>query len=309
MHPLAVTRADGVTPSSVELAFDQLLLPASVTRQTFILTDLQGNDLTPTVSYDPVARVVSLTPLAPLTAGQTYRLTILTPQSATDPNGLRSVGGTTLSSSTSASITFTATSGSQADPLFPHSVDFCVDILQTFQGSCGTSSCHGGSLPAAGLALDSIAAILATAIGRTASGANTGPTASPPRPPGTIFGIDMPIVDPGPGAPASGNPADSWLVYKLLLAEPSPCPTTEGDGGDCDASAPVTAPPAYDVAWQPLSDDARATLANLVQGHAMPYLLLGTESFVPPQGTLSVPQLERVSFWIAEGAPVPASCP
>jgi hypothetical protein len=298
-QPLPLTLADG-GPSSIELAFDQLLLPSSLIRQSLILTDLDGNAITPDVAYDPVARVVSLTPnVVHLMAGQTYTLTIVTPQTATDVNPpLQSVGGTTLSPSSPASITFVAMTGTQSTPPVPHTVDFCNDVLPIFTTSCGTSSCHTGALPAEGLALSTPSAIFATAIGRTAEGSNTGPVASPPQTPGSIFGIDMPIVDPGTGAPAGGDPSNSWLLYKLLLAMPSACPT-EGDAGDCDAGAPPTAPPTYNVAWQPLSDDARTTLAELVQGYWMPY---------PPGAPLSIPQLETVSFWIAEGAPVP-SCP
>jgi hypothetical protein len=308
-QPLPITRSDG-TPSRIELAFDQLLLPASLTRQNFILTNVAGTvDLEPSIAYDPVARVVSLTPLSQLTAGLTYTLTFVTPQSPGDTSGLRSIGGATLSPSMKPMITFLATNvGSQPpDPATPH--DFCKDIfLPIFATSCGSGSCHGGSVPAAGLALNSTMGITASAINRVAEGANTGPLAAPPSPTGPIFGINTPIVDPGTGAPAGGNPSNSWLIYKLLLALPSPCPAQsdvdagpEGgvDGGTdaaaCNPNAAPVAPSTYAVAWQPLSDDARATLANLVQGFYMPY---------PPGTTLTLDQLEAVSFWIQEGAPV-----
>jgi hypothetical protein len=327
--PLPTTRTDG-TASSIELAFDQLLLPSCITRQTFILTDLSGNALNPSPAYDPVARVVSLTPLTALTSGQTYRLFIATPQSPTDTNGLRSIGGATLDLSGQPDadcagglcITFLATNATTQPNVAPsHTVKFCDDIFLKILGpSCGTNSCHGGSLPAVGLALNSAAGISATAINRVAEGANTGPVAAPPFPAGLIFGVNTPIVDPGTGAPAGGNPSNSWLLYKLLLAAPSPCPTVApasadasagGDGGDdgggdgggdagvdaaaCDPNAAPVAPQTYDVTWQPLSPDARETLKNLVQGYNMPY---------PPAAALTLDELEAVNFWIQEGAPV-----
>jgi hypothetical protein len=319
--PLPITRKDGITPATIELAFDQLLLPSCIARQTFQLNELVGstaNLLEPSPAYDPVARVVSLTPMSPLTAGQTYRLVIATPQNPTDTNGLRSIGGATMDLSGQQPdvdcppggycITFLATNGTQPDAPTPHTVDFCNDIfLPILAPSCGTSSCHGGSLPALGLALNSSAGITTTAINRIAEGANTGPLAAPYSPPGLIFGINTPIIDPGTGAPAGGNPSDSWLIYKLLLAPPSPCPAGSNvdagpDGGTdaatCNPSAAPTVPSTYGVAWQPLSDDARTTLGNLVQGFYMPY---------PPGMSLTLDQLEAVSFWIQEGAPV-AQC-
>jgi hypothetical protein len=323
-QPLPITRTDGVTPSTIELAFDQFLLPSCITRQTFVLTDLSGNALEPSPAYDPVARVVSLTPIKPLTAGQTYRLFIATPQSPRDTNGLRSIGGATLdlsgqqdaACSGGLCITFLAGNGTQPDPLTSHTVDFCTDIFKPILGaSCGTNSCHGGALPAEGLVLNSPAGISGTALNRVAEGANTGPVASQPFAAGLIFGINTPIIDQGTGAPVGGNPANSWLVYKLMLAPPSACPAVVasadagavGDGGGdagvgaavCDPDAGVVAPPTYDVPWLPPSDDARATLKNLVPGYNMPY---------PPGTALTIGQIEAVSLWIQEGAPV-LPCP
>jgi hypothetical protein len=331
--PLPTTHADG-SPSTIELAFDQLLSPASITRQTFILTDLTAppngpNDLTPSLSYDPVARVVSLTPLSPLTPNLTYRLTITTPSGPGDPNGLRSVGGTTLDATSPITlpITFTAVAGTQ--PAIAHSVDFCSDIMPIFLQKCGTSGCHSGPLPAEGLGLDSFAAVQLT-IKRTAQTANMGTSAYPPSVPGCgastcpPFGVDMPIIDPGTSARSSGDPGNSWLLYKLLLALPSPCPDIDkgnADGGDAgdDASADagdgaaddgeceagtagvLPGPPTYHLAWQDLTPGARGTLANLVAGAPMPY------PADEPTG-LALQDLETLSFWIAAGAPM-FSCP
>jgi hypothetical protein len=190
-------------------------------------------------------------------------------------------------------LVFVAQAGSQA-PEASHTSDFCNDVLPIFTHQCATGECHAGVLPAEGLILTTPAGVLATAVGRTAQGANTGTIASPPEAPGIVFGVDTPIVDPGSGAMSGGDPADSWLLYKVLLGLPSDC--SAGDAGLCEAGSPV-APSSYLVPWQPLSDDARATLGNLVQGEIM-----------PPTTPLTLDEMETLSFWISEGALVPASC-
>jgi hypothetical protein len=292
--PIPALASDGVSNPSIELAFDQLLLPASISRQTFVLSYQSPGDLTPVIRYDPVARVVTIIPGMALLAGQTYTLTINTPSSPTDLNGLRSIGGATLDSSSPSTLVFVAKAGNQpAEP--SHTTDFCNDVMPIFTSTCGTAACHTGVLPAEGLVLTSPAGVLGTAIGRTAQGANTGTVASPPEPPGVVFGVDTPIVDPGTGATSGGDPANSWLLYKVLLGAPSDC----SEAGVCDAG-PLVAPSTYLVPWQPLSDDARTTLDQLVQGEVMPS---------PPATALTLDQMETLSFWISEGAPAPTTCP
>jgi hypothetical protein len=265
-------------------------------------------DLTPSPAYDPVARVVSLTPLSPLQPGQNYQLAIAGPGSPNDPNGVRSVGGTTLDPTVPTTIGFLAVAGSQT--ALTRTADFCKDIVPIFLTKCGGGDCHSGSSPADGLELDRYAAIK-SAIGRIAEGSNVGTVASPPSlgcasEPCPPFGIDMPIIDPGLGSGSAGDPANSWLLYKLLLATPSPCPDI-GDAGDCDAGAgpsdgPVVGPPGYhDVTWYDLSPDARGTLANLITGAPMPHPALVAKG-------LYLGDLENLNLWIAAGAPMVSTC-
>ncbi len=271
------------TNGVIQLAFDRLLSPASITRQTFILP------VNPPVlpSYDPVTRVVTLKPLAPIPPGQ-YELHIAAPQSDTDPYGLRAIDGADTLDPPSASVIAFQVTGS-GTVTTPPKKDFCVDVAPIFKSGCITAGlCHGGSLPAAGLALTSAMELSATAIGRVANGANTGPHAAPMAP-GQVFGLDMPIIDPGTGA--AGNPGDSWLVYKLLLAEVP-------DGGA--AAGPAA------VQWQPLSGSERSILANLVVGREMPYPATPTSE---PAPGLSIADMETISLWIAQGAIVPPACP
>jgi hypothetical protein len=291
-----------VVGAPIELAFDRLLDPASVTRQTFVLQDLAGNAVVPTPSYDPVARVVRLcmTDAPALQADQTYRLTLVAPQSSTDPAGLRAIDGAGLDPSVNPVIEFPVVAGATyAGPdacSGATAVDFCTDVFPIFASACGLSTCHSGSLPAAGLEMTTPQGIQATAIGRVAQGSNTGMLAQA-APPGILgagqhelFGVDMPIVGPD-------DPGDSWLIYKLLLAVPSA--TTVQDN-----RYPGVAP-----AWTVMSDEERATLSNYILGREMPYPL---DPSAAPGGstnpaTLSVDELDTVSAWILQGASIPSA--
>jgi hypothetical protein len=273
---------------SIELTFDRLLLPLSAVRQTFQLQTLDGRQaLTPNVAYDPVSRVVTVTPTMddPVMVGQTYQLIVNTPQSGI--TGLLAIDGATLDPSEDPTITFlVAAAGMQIGVA---TVDYCLDINPIFQAKCGGLVCHSAppsSQQADGLVLTSPSEVTATAIGRVAVGTNTGP-----RPiaeaPSLTFGLDMPIIDPGPGTPAAGNPSDSWMMYKLLMAVPSP-----GDAGG------IT----------PLSDSERAILASLVPGREMPFPANPAAPLTAAGAQLTVAQLELVSTWIAQGAVVSPSC-
>jgi hypothetical protein len=293
----------------IELFFDRLLLQASITRQSFVLSDLNDNTpgTPPTLQYDPVARVVVLYPQTPLMACQTYKVTMVTPQSATDANGVRAIDGATLDPSVNPVVEFqVACEGDAGDdgggtgaamPAMPiPSVDFCSQVIPIVQSKCDGSPCHGGPLPAAGLRLDSAQAIAATAIGRVAQGANTG-ARSTSQPPSLLFGQDMPIVQ-------AGTPGNSWMMYKLLMAVPSACSSTAGAAA-CDASAPGVMNNVHTEEWGDMSESERGTLTNMVQGREMPFpsdpsAQLGTTATEP----LTLDELEIVNDWILEGAPV-----
>jgi hypothetical protein len=340
MHgPIAPTGA-------IEMAFDRLLSPARVFRQAFVLADLQGNPVSPppAVAYDPVTRVVTLTPGAPLDGGQTYRVFLLSPQNDADPLGLRAIDGATLDPSSPASIELTvspgtpggADAGAAVGPAGP-TASFCTDVLPLLTTRCGSAVCHGGTpLPASaeGLRLDSPAGVSATAIGRVAQESNTGPTAAPLAPTLT-FGVNMPIVDPGPASSGTGNPSNSWMMYKLLMAVPPTCaggPADGGAGATADATAgsvdagatdasaeagasraasgkPTDVSGLHHVAWQPLSQAERAVLSNLVPGREMPFPADPTVPLTQVASQLSCDDLQRISLWITQGAVVPSTCP
>jgi hypothetical protein len=106
----------------------------------------------------------------------------------------------------------------------------------------------------------------------------------------------MPIIDPG-------DPGNSWLLYKVLLA-PNPA-TTTSPALICTAGQTVPAPVSQATSANPapttvpLSDSERAILSEWVLGNQMPY---------PPTGALGLDEMERVRAWIAQGAAV-EDCP
>jgi hypothetical protein len=175
-----------------------------------------------------------------------------------------------------------------------HTVDFCTEILAPLLTPV-CAGCHGPSTPSnpsvtgghppLGLDLSSAAGLRTTAIGQVADESNVGPLAQPAsQPAGTPFGVDMPII-------TAGEPGNSWLLYKTLLAIPA-----AGDAG-AEASALPTA-----------SSDERARLGELILGQAMPYPSTPTAGELAAS-PLTVEQLETLSAWIAQGAVTPASCP
>jgi hypothetical protein len=317
----------------IELAFDRLLLPASVTRQTFVLENAGGTiGFTPHVSYDPVARIVTITPLTDasetLKPNESYRVRITTPHDASDPNGLRAIDGATLASTKPVIVFFSVTDPLPTPPAVPR-IDYCRDIDVIFGSKCSLGICHAQPPSAAGLLLIPPSGVTSTAIGRVAQGANTGPRAVA-EPPSHLFGEDMPIVD------QASDPSNSWIMYKVLLATPSPEPVTTLDagaseagaldGGPGDASAgdggaseggaeggvgqkPIAAPidvsHAHALGLEALSAVERDTLSNYVLGREMPFQAPNPAGGFSP---LTLQEMERMSLWIAQGSPVPAAC-
>ncbi len=304
----------------IQIAFDRLLLPATAVRQSFILIDGDQNALEPLVTYDPVRRVVTLSDPGNggwLKPGQPYSIFFGIAKPGDDESGLRAIDGAPLNASSAGEIGFLTANATTVAITPDAKSDFCNDVLPVFSGRCATQlGCHtspqsfstatasaadnerfpnGISSPAAGLILDTAQGVVATAIGRVAQGSNTGGSATSEAP-GSQFGIDMPIVDPG-------NPSNSWLMYKLLLAEPQ-----DADGGTVltnqictNAPSPTNQPPPL-TQYELLQDDERARLSNYVLGNQMPY---------PPNPgvdnrsqNLTMDELERVRAWISAGAVV-----
>jgi hypothetical protein len=317
----------------IQLAFDRVLNPITVNRQSFVLVDAQGNAVSvgPVIRYDPIARVVRMEASMGsgwLDPGQVYAIQLGIPPVGSLSGGVRAFDGATLDPNLPASARIVefqtcpaagCADGAVAalDPPDPVAPDFCRDILPVFSNHCGGGVCHGSiasatQLPAEGLILDSYAGVVNTAIGRSSQESNTGPLSGVAESTG-VFGLDMPIIDPT-------SPATSWIIYKMLLAptrallsdggDPSPSvrflcsdgglgdppvdPFQDGDGGTLSASAaPFTV----------TSDGERALLDNYILGQAMPYPTSpGTAQTSADPGLLSFDEMERIQAWIAAGA-------
>jgi hypothetical protein len=296
--PLPVADSQG-NPVPVELAFDRLLLPSSVTRQSiYIFQDGASQvTITPSIAYDPVARVVTVTPLTQLAMGQTYTVQIVTPKLITDPSGLHAIDGALMDPTQPTSVTFTVGPAATTALASAPAIDFCTDIGPSLSPTgCTTNGCHAASYPAEGLVLGGLMmptlGIQSTAIGHAAHEVSTGPL-STPQPPSVQFPDNMPIIDPGTGT--VGDPANSYLLYKVLMAIP--------------ASGASTVQP-YSVSWNPLSDQERAALAAMIPGREMPFPSpKGLSGVGPSTSSLTIDQMENLSLWIAQGANLPGSCP
>jgi hypothetical protein len=291
----ATLPADG----TIQIAFDRLLAPDSVTRQSFEVSDGSGVYLEPVVTYDPVTRIVSLqSPNPPgtswMTIGVTYYVQIGVAK-ASDTTGLtgpKAIDGATLTQAVTEvfqAVAPAAGGTASAD----RAIDFCDDILPIFQANCTTGACHGspsaGSEPREGLILDTPTGILNTAINRASQESNTGALAGLPTA-AEQFSVDMPII-------ASGSPGDSWLVYKLLLA-PNPPATTSSPAtcGDAGAPASVFQAPSSDpmAPSVPLSASEQAILSEMILGEQMPYPYPGLNT------ALGIDAQERIRAWIVQ---------
>jgi hypothetical protein len=240
----------------------------------------------------------------------------------TTVEGVLAIDNSTLPMTTELDFNVT---GPAVTPAPEPTMHFCVDVLPVLLLKCAYSpACHGSPMssssgmalfpdggptfPAAGLVLDSAQGLIDTAIGHVAHGSNVGPMAGTPAAascPTTNysscpFGVDMPIIDPGTNG--SGNPGNSWLLYKTLLAVPPPT--------DDHLLAQCAPEQTYETTTNPpvaVSASERALLSMYILGREMPYPAnpLVKEGNPVTSGTpvpLSTQELERVSLWIKQGA-------
>ncbi len=285
--------ADGV----VQVALSRYLLPSSVTRQSMGIVDAFGQPLgAPLVAYDPVARTVTLANPSPgkpwLIEDQLYKITLGVPEEGAEIGGFRTLDRGTLVEPFTLSFLAGPPEGKGAgEP----KVSFCADVLPLLLQKC--ASCHSGSERAsAGLLLDSSNHVAATAIGRVAHGSSNGGPATASSP-GRTFVVNMPLVD-------RGNPANSWLLYKILMA---PFPSVDAGAPPSPACQPPVPPRSLD--YTPLVPVAE--LPEPAEQQLLRDMILGQEMPPPSPASagyagqpLTFAERERVRLWIAQGADV-----
>jgi len=295
--------ADGV----IQIGFDRYLDPLTVSRQSFLVRDAFGQYINPpVVAYDPVGMTATLSSPNPpgtpwLLEGQPYTLELGLYDAEAGAGGVRSITGAPLDPSQSRLIGFSvgpASGLSFAEP----KANFCADVLPIFLNKCSAGTCHGSSTSAAAsLVLTTAKGVSFTAISRVAQGANTGARSGPGTPAQNVFGIDMPLIDPG-------NPGNSWLLYKVLLAR---LPTIDGGAPtafDCTGSTDG-AVPAPAASYAPLvattaaSETALHELSDSVLGREMPYP--AAKPAFSAQLPLTQDERQRIRLWIAQGASTP----
>ena len=197
----------------LELRFDRYLLPRTAIRQAIRLYSGSPNRtvlLEP--SYDLVERVVTYVPGHPggLAPGLLYEVRITLPAEDRDGYGFRAFDGAPLEEdgSVDLSFSFRTREAPAADPAAVAPPP-CTDALAVLRGA-GCPTCHAqGKHPPMGLALDSGPSLDETAIARVAHETDTGPTAGAAVVDGPRFGAGLAVIAPS-------NPAESYLLYKLL---------------------------------------------------------------------------------------------
>jgi hypothetical protein len=341
-HYPANEAIDVATRTSIRVQFDRFLAPDSAVRQALCLTpQTVGAEVEPGCiggllpQYDPVDRVaVWLLPgyLAPDTR---YNVRVIAPKNNVDPNGIRAFDGAPLDGALT--FAFRTAAGAHAQPADPRrDISLCTPSAALdcprADGACGipipdsgaqaapagllsscagaSANCHAQGAPGGpgprgsglSLSLDGIRRIVESSQIATETATEPDPAAAH-RSPAGFFGWNMPYVD-------RNRPASSYLVYKLVLADPSNCvgdADVQADPIVCakpgmppatDAGAPSAIDPwIADAEWRPPAPGERARLRLRIKGLGM-----------PPGTRVSHRWAQTVSAWIAAGAKVDG-CP
>jgi hypothetical protein len=296
---------------AIRLRFDRYLLPSTITRQSFVLTEQNGAPIDASiVTFDPVSLTVTLRRdpknASWVKVNQPYRLHLAHPDDNPQGFGLRAIDGAPINPNGVRDIGFTVSADVlPSERVDPPRIDFCADVFPIFNSKCGAGSpCHGGTEGvAAGLGLTTTDGIKNSLLnGRVAQGSNTGARAQS-TPAGRVFGVDMPLVDP------EGDAANSWLLYKILLA-----PIPSGPVGSppkiwCTPEGQKRDPVASRVPEVRPDDFEFQLLNDYVLGREMPYP--PRVALSPSDGDqyyksapLTFEERQRVRLWIEQGAPV-----
>jgi len=249
--------------SSITLRFDRYLRASSAVRQSIsVYTGDPRNGiglLRP--EYDVIERVVVYRITQFLEPGTLYTVEVL---SADGPSGFgfQAFDGAPLEAGAAPlKFNFFTQRNRDALPQLPlEPIPSCQRILDIFSNAgCTAGGCHGGNIPSAGLLLDSPEAFVETALNQVARQTEIGAQVGVPLQDPVRFGLQMPIIDPG-------QPANSYLMYKLLRGEFSYWLTPE-DRGSCSSRYSVALGP--DCVPPPAAELTRLR-EGFVRGAAMP---------------------------------------
>ena len=256
-------------------------------------------DLAPVVVYDPIARTVTLLPPKQpwLTEGQPYTLILGIPEGDAEQGGVRAIDRATLWADQKREIAFIV--GPKSGATIEPSVSFCRDVLPIFTAKCSQPTCHGnGEVAAASLVLDTSAGVGATALNRIAQGSNTGGRSSGAPSSGKLFGVDMPIVDPG-------NPGNSWLMYKIDLARSptlaQPVPNFACTNGLLEPEVKFAFSPLVPQAQHAADEIERSILEDFILGREMPFPVATPGGY--GDEPLTFEEREKVRLWIKSLVP------
>lgn len=265
------------------LAFDRLLSPFTITRQSVAFRDAFNQaPVSPIVIYNPVARTVTVSSPSPdqpwMLENQVYKIILPVPKDSSDIGGLRAIDGATLEKTVVFEFLTTKAAGPKVVPRVS-----CNDVLPIFQdrlrGCNALNACHGApdendASPPMGMILTTGSGLRNTAIGRPSEQMNRGASARV-SPPARVFGADIAIIQPG-------NPGSSMLMYKVLAwGEP-----TAGTLKDMHV---------------PLTDDETTRLRDLIGGQPMPPPIL-SDTLRDGSRHLSYDDASLIAAWIAQGA-------
>jgi hypothetical protein len=287
------------------LQFNRFLNPSTVARQSIQLLNASGEGFVdPVIDYDPVLLQVKLSNPSGnttwLVEGQSYELAL--PVATSTVTGVQAIDNAALAQATKVDFKVGPAGASPVEP----TMHFCVDVWPVFSQTCsGIPVCHmepqpqPAMGPAQGLVLTDVDWVKSTAIGLVAHESNVGAMANPSSP-GAIFGIDMPILDPG--TDGVGNPGNSWLLYKVLLGAPASKDLLPGEFDYSCKGNPFTTAKTYEEGVAPVITQAeRGRLSNFLPGREMPY---PGNPDVPESeggGALTVQEMERLRLWIKQG--------
>jgi hypothetical protein len=314
------------TNTTIELRFDRYLLPATAVRQSLQLFTGAG-ELTVYLEpeYDVIERVLvyRLEAGEALEPGTLYQVQLISPEREGD-FGFRAYDGAPLGEGpVPLRYSFVTERAVPPDPPPRDAVPDCDGILADLgRAGCRSSGCHGAleTDPPLGLSLDDERALALTAIDRVAHETAFGASPATPLEDPLRFGIQMPIIDPG-------NPANSYLLYKLLRK-----PENYREAGSCSEDIPESrldferqcrmlsafeqaclhepcgtcySALLVDGVCLPPSPEEDVRLREwFVRGHPMP-LDGDTGTGQPLLRSATKLTLRRLQRWIAAGAPCP----